>query len=308
MFVFTEIIGCAKVGRVALESYCRHHVIPVHVFATQDDIAELGQIGQNNLINFIDVTDDRQLVEAYKKGHQGTAYLFAKIIASTEITDDNEIIHFDGDVYFKKESLSLIVNAFRMGFDLVGSRRCYVNNPGGIEVPGYLPDVISTYFFGVKRDKIPTVYSFEDMVQMCVGNPIGLDDMVLDFFDPISFHIIKAGGDVKFLDYEFVGGQNDQGSKISAIPANLHLDAGEYLLHFGGTGSGYAYYRNKNEQHVAYGDWALIRWSLFSMLFYNEPVPVDAPESVFDENGRWISGNYNEKIMTDIKNAIHNYR
>ena len=40
--VFTEIVGCGKIGRIALKSYCKHHPkLTVHVYGLEDDFKQI---------------------------------------------------------------------------------------------------------------------------------------------------------------------------------------------------------------------------------------------------------------------------
>ena len=313
--IFTEGFGCGKILRNALITFHKFHDLKVFVFGTEEDFREL-EPHPNNI--YIDCTNHAFLKKSYALGHAGTAFIFAKVYAGTlsdlrqhikpgheELMQLKQVIHFDSDVIFKKESVSLLESAMDEGFDIVGSRRCYVNNPANIPVDPSIPDAMSTYFFGMKIDKIPK-YDVQLFMRMCQGvhNPLGHE--AFDFFDPVTFVALKNGARIKFIDQRLIGGQNERGSKHGDFKSNMHLDMGEHLAHFGGVGSGYAYHRNKQQQNESYGNWALGRWALYAKMFFNDD-SVKAGPPVIAADGRWVHGGYDqalyELIDTEIKAA-----
>lgn len=303
--VFTEIIGCAKVGRIMLKTFHHFHDHPIYIFATQKDIMELGEDVEWNKNNiFIDVTKDVTLQKLYETGHQGTAYLFAKVLSGEIGKEYENFSHIDSDCVLKKESLSLIEREFENGYDIVGSRRCYVNNPADIKVPEGIPDTVSTFFFGMKRSAIPKQFNFVELMALASGADIGLGHMIFDFFDPITFHALRSGAKIKFIDSNLIGGQNEQGSKVNNYLSNLHLDMGSHLLHFGGAGSGCVYASDKKNQNKSYGDWAEIRYHLFCDLFYDEVFNDLHDTKPVYSNGRWVSGSYDNVLVQQIRKDI----
>lgn len=302
VFVFTEIIGCAEVGKIALESFHKHHDHKVHIYTTEQDIKDLGDIG--NHPNNVFIVVSQQVVDLFNQGHAGTAYLFAEVFTGKIDPEIDIVIHFDSDVYFKKESLSGMKTLFGVGHDIAGTRRCYVHNPADIPVEIGTPDTVSTYFFGMRRSVVPKNYSFEQLTNMFLGHNIDLDHDVFDFADCVVFHALKGGAKIYFLPPELFGGQTPLGSKRTPNPANLHIDAGDYLVHFGGAGSGCVCFHNPAGKNESYGKWAVTRYKLFCQLFYDKDIPVDAGETEFDSKGRWVSGNYNQEILILIKLSI----
>lgn len=303
VFVFTEIIGCAEVGKVALQSFHKHHDHKVHIYTTEQDIKDLGDIAGHH--NNVFIVVPQQVVDLFSQGHAGTAYLFAEVFTGKVDPEINNVVHFDSDVYFKKECLSHMKILFNQGEDIIGTRRCYVNNPANIPVEPGTPDTVSTYFFGMRRSVVPQGYSFEQLTSMFLGHNIGLDHDVFDFADCIVFHALKGGAKIYFLPAGLFGGQNQEGSKATYNPSNLHIDAGDYLIHFGGAGSGCVFYNNPDGKNESYGKWAVIRYKLFCELFFEKVVSADAGETQFDKAGRWVSGNYDKQIYDQIKLNIN---
>lgn len=300
-FIFTEAFNCGKITRVALQSFLRYHSGQIHVFGTDKDFSDLGDIIQDKRVELIDCTNDMALKHFYYQGHTGTAYIFAKVLSGQIGGDYGNIIHFDGDVVFKKEIIS-DATGWLNDFHIFGSRRCYVNNPAGIKVDPDLPDTVSTYFFGIRRSIIPR-YDFEYLTRMCAGavNPLG--HSVFDFFDPVTFVAIKNGARIKFVDSDIIGGQNDMGSKVNKYPSNLHLDMGSHLAHFGGVGSGYSYLEKTSKPPAAYANWAVGRYSLFVKLFYNQDIGYYEP-AVYGPDSRWVNGGYDEEILNQVRKDL----
>jgi len=139
---------------------------------------------------------------------------------------------------------------------------------------------------------------------MFLGHNIGLDHEVFDFGDCITFHALKKGAKIYFLDSNLVGGQDSNGLKANDHPANLHLDAGSHLVHFGGAGSGCVCYHDPAGKHVDYGKWAVMRYKLFSEVMGGKEVSADAGETKYDGNGRWVGGNYDKHILNLIMTCL----
>ena len=316
IYIFTEIINCGLIGRVSLESFHKHHDLKVHVFGTKEDFRQLGDIAdhQNNVLIDINQYFSSEYLESFKKGHEGTAKIFTFALLHRPgwigQYKPSLIGHFDSDVYFKRESISLLQYAYNDGYALSGSRRCFKNNPSGIADLDNYADTISTYFMGIDTRYIPNAATvdlkmYERMVQgvQAFGNT-----PTLDFFDPISHSIIEAGGKVKYLSPNLIGGQDENGKKINEYKSNLHFDCGKNLVHFGGVGSGLSVLTGKSAPEKSYADWAVGRWDLFQKLFNlgDLTVCISIPQTstVYTADSRWGSGSPDEKIIEQIKKDI----
>lgn len=298
--IFTETVNCSEITKVMLRSFYRHHPDrKIHIFGTQQDFLELHDEGKNPNAILIDITDNKELVNKYKIGHQGTAQAFAMVLSGMIDGNFDSFIHVDSDIYFKQESISLIQQEFDNGFDIVGSRRCYKNNPSNVPNLDNFPDSISTYFLGMKLDKIPK-YDFEKLCLYCEGASHPLGWTVLDFFDGVTHGAMANGATIKFLDSNLIGGQNELGKKNNNYISNLHFDCGSHLIHFGGVGSGYAYAKGKKGHESPYYTWALGRYSLFKKVFENSSIDFNSP-TVYGSDGRWINGNYDDKILYNLE-------
>ena len=301
VFIFTEIVNCAEIGYIMLKSFLKHHPNrEINVYGTTSDFDGLNELNNNPLIVKHNIDNEYEIIERYKLGHRGSASIFAKAFKECS---ERYVTHIDSDIYFKKESLSLLEDAMNEGFNCAGSRRCYVKNPSGVKYNEGTPDSISTYFTIWDKTKINfNSYYHDTFVRMFEGAHNPLDFPILDFADGICFEIILNGGKIKFLDSNLIGGQDENGSKKNNYPLNMHMDNGKHLIHFGGVGSGLASFNGSSNPEKSYADWALGRWALFAKVFYNKDIPCPHETKYLGE--RWVFGNYDDNILSQVKEQL----
>jgi hypothetical protein len=280
-FIFTESYGCGLILKKCLESFFKYHPDTiVYVFGTHKDFKELGRFKN---VEYVDLSDDMELKECFKHGHLGTAHIGARVI--TEFSKGFDyIIHFDSDVIFQKESLSMLYDKIDEGYDLIGPVRCYKNNMNGRTDLSELSDVSQTYFYAFNKTKISD-YSFVDLRNMIVGFHNPLNHPILDYFDPVSFDILKNGGKSFFLDVDLVGGLTMNGTRKNKYEElNSDMDFGENLMHFAGVGSGMKFHFQGAEQtNQSYVSWALKRFAIYYNLFYGISIDnVDVDDKIFE--------------------------
>lgn len=281
-FIFTICYNCGQILRKGLETFFQFHPdATVHVFGTSKDFKQLKGIVGN--IEFVELSGDDTLKEYYKNGHLGTSYIVAKVLRG-EYGDYKKVIHFDSDVVFRAECLSDITTGFEEGYDLIGQRRSYEKNRCNRNDLAGIPDVVGTCFFGVNLEKIPA-REFDIFHKMVAGyhNPHG--HPILDFFDPVSFDIIKNGGKVKYLDFNDYGASNEDGSWDNDFPElNKLFDFGKKFIHFAGIGSGMNFYINGNGSvPETYTEWAKERFSMYMKLFYDEDLGIKYNEDTYEK-------------------------
>ncbi len=299
-YIFTEIISTSPVGNVMLKSFVRHHPEEtIHVYCTQDDYSQLdAEVKGKNITPFF-LDEYPEVLGAFRQGHLGTAMVFAMAFGNAVEKGYTHVIHIDSDVFFRKESLSLIALAFEEGYHIAGSRRAYKNNPANIPVADGIPDAISTYFTGYSLEYYPKGFTFGQFTKMWQGayNPLGHE--VFDFGDPICFMMLNHGAKIKFIESDLIGGQNEAGKKDNKFTLNLHMDCGSHLIHFGGAGSGYVYSKDNTGKNKSYGEWALIRWQLFNAVFFGR-LHTSGGNTVYGPDGRWVSGGWNDAIFNEV--------
>lgn len=288
-----------------LDSFHKHHPNhKIHVFGTQADFTELGEVSSHQNTVLVDIGGNAELMQKFQQGHQGTTSVFAGVIQKLfNLGEYWRFLHIDGDVYLKRPCVHIVEKAFDEGYDIIGARRCYGNNPSGIPNIGQYPDTISTYFFAMNIEKIPK-YPYDKLCRYCEGAEHPLGWFVLDAFDGVTHAAMNNGGKILYLNQNEFGSQDEMGKKISAYKSNMHLDMGSHLAHFGGVGSGYAYFNGKSRPEVGYAKWACGRWALFAMLFYGYEIDYNEP-AVYGADGRWIDGSYDDNIMAQIVNDLN---
>jgi hypothetical protein len=279
-FIFTEAYNCGKIARVAIESFLKYHPKEtVNVFGKKIDFKEVGI--DSLRVNYIPLDDDITLKNLYVNGHAGTSYIHAGVLLK-KYGEYKNIIHFDSDVLFRDECISDITKSLEEGYSLVGQRRNYEKNRGGVEDIGGkslkgIPDTIGTCFFGMDLESL-TIKNFETVMKMCVGGISLTGEPILDYFDPVSFHVMKNGGKVKYLPNIDYGGGDHLGNWDNGFyELNLLCDFGKKLVHFAGVGSGLNFKKNgSGNVPKTYSSWAKERYNLYSMLFCGENIgPYD---------------------------------
>lgn len=307
-FIWTEIVNCAEIGAVMLDSFHKHHPeLVLNVYCTNQDKeyieAELPMLTTNRMVPCFDfhIIDD-SVLSLYSQGHKGTAHIFAQVLRKSGI---EYAVHIDSDVFVKAPFINDLLERLDVNVSAVGTRRAYADNLGGAVVNG--PDTISTYCMAIKTNDIP-YYDFNTFALMCEGafNPTPFD--TLDFFDPVIHAMICSGKNIAFLPPKLYGGQltNGKGKCFEHYKSNAHLDVGSKLAHFGGVGSGLANIKGLSESQKSYTDWAVGRFHIFRDLFLankNFPV-VNVSECIVGSDGRWNSGTYNSEIFELVKKEI----
>lgn len=269
IFIFVISYNCGTILRKCLESFHKYHDCKVHIFGTYKDFKQLDKHKNNE---YIELSTDDTLKSLYQNGHLGTAYIWTKVLLG-EYSDSKKIVQIDSDVILKKECLSDISKGFDDGYDLIGPRRAYENNLCNRNDLKGLKDVVSTYFIGVNLEKI-SKYDFNTLHRMVVGyyNPLG--HPILDFFDPVSFDILKNGGKILYLNKEDYGSMDENGNKENSFGnINSIMDFGAKIVHFAGIGSGMNFYNNGNGNvPESYAEWAKKRYYLYMKLLYGKDV------------------------------------
>ena len=266
LFIFAIAYNCGLVMKKCLESYHKFHNDKIYIFGTKNDFNFI-EYHENNIL--IDITEDKQIKNAYNKGHLGTAHIWANVITKKYDINYEKIIQIDSDIVFLKECLSDIKKNFEEGYDLIGARRSYKSIPN-------LKDVVSTFFIGVNLEKI-TKRNYEDLVLMIAGFYNPANHQTIDFFDPISFDILYNKGKINYLNFLDYGSCDETGNFDNEnLEMNTLFDYGKKIIHFAGIGSGMNFYNNGHgEVPLTYVEWAKKRYSLYLKFFYNKEIDVE---------------------------------
>lgn len=291
-FIYTEIYGCGKIGKIALESFYMHHPnTQVHIFGTLKDFKWIER--RENFI-YHDISNETKILNNFNYGHLGTASLWAKIILERE---ERYIIHFDSDVIFRTPIINELEEKLKSGYDIVGPIRNYQHNPNHRNDVRYLSDVSQTMCFGFNKEMI-TERNYEIMTKMCQGSYNPFNHPVIDFFDPIMFDILRNGGSIYYLDHNNVGGCDYYGKRTNKhIGENSLIDFGDKLAHFSSVGSGMYYHNHNNEVKknvpASYVNYALEKYAVFCKIFYNEDIGIEYDKEKYRplfEVKNWYNG------------------
>lgn len=277
IFIFTEIINVGKIGKIAIDSFLKYHPdLTINVYGKPSDFAWLTAHPQ---VVWHDIESETDIVDGFNQGHLGTAKLWAKLIMSV---DEKYMLHFDSDIIFRGNIVQDIIDKVEEGYDLIGACRNYKNNLCFRDDVRHLDDVVATGCFVFNKSLITKDYNYDEMTRMCQGfhNPIG--EPVLDFFDPVSFDILKNGGKIWFLDFNEAGGCNREGSRdnvyadLNNMNTPFKIEFGSKMSHFSAVGSGMNFFHNPEKIHDvpdSYKNYAIDRYALFCKIFYDEESP-----------------------------------
>ena len=273
VFIWTEAFNCGEILNPMLSSYLKHNKSLIHVFGTEKDFQEVSF--ESKLVKFekLDTkrrfrTVESKILKGYKNGHKGTAILWEYIINSRP---EKIFIHLDSDTIFLGEVISDLIKATMIeGYAIVGSRRAYKNRGYRKEgKDGQLldlrPDVVNTDCFAFNKKFIKKFPRFW-LRRKIHGRRVSTKPVV-DFFDPVTFEIIKKGGLIKYIDSPNSGFH-------SVINYNSRFM--EARISFAAVGSGCNFFKNGHEG-VPGGYWgyALASYSLFAREFLNKDIGVE---------------------------------
>lgn len=310
-YIFTEIVNCGKIGKIALDSFHKHHQHIVHVYGTVEDFNQITFHPKNVLIPV-----SEKIQNGYVHGHVGTALLWETVIKTAP---NNTFIHFDSDVVFRANTIDEIITKGN-DFDLIGPIRNYQYNPHNRNDIRYLADICQTNCTLFKRSFISERYlhttfslgarirgllnqspklfvrnikwsikrlllknTMSRFAQMIHGTWNPFPFPTLDFFDPVMFDMIQNGARIYHLDFNNVGGWDRYGSRdnifkeINNFEGPYKLDYGKKLIHFSCVGSGMNFYLHPDRKKGIgehYVQASLDRYALFCKVFYNEVLPT----------------------------------
>lgn len=281
-YIFTEIVRCGLIGKIALESYHKYHTKKVHVFGREEDFKFIDK-HPNTIFHIFDKSDE--IVHAFDKGHLGTAMVWTKVILELS-GSNNKIIHFDSDVVFRGNIIDDICEKLNT-YDIVGSMRNYPNNPNKRDDVRHLQDITQTYCFGFNKqfNYIKEYHLLARFVENTLDQNVVMEMMykyrqynyvpTIDYFDPLAFCMIKNGAKLFIYHVDILGGCTDLGTRINNYGIlNKHMDFGDKISHFASLGSGLNFLtmmQNNKQIQVEkwYVEYALKKLDLYLRVFYN---------------------------------------
>lgn len=281
VFIWTEAYNCGEILNPMIKSYVKHHDYPINIFASEKDFAFIET--KSPLLIFQNLKNTRNLAKIenrilrkYKQGHKGTAELWNHVINNQS---ERFFLHLDSDTIFLSDVVTELIEAVKLkGFSLAGSRRPYFNRTyrktgqDGKKL-NRLPDVVNTDCFIFDKRLINTWPHFLLKRKIVGRRPIR--HPVIDFFDPVSFEIIRKGGLVLYMDTP-----NDGNKSFPNLKSEFH----DKRISFSAVGSGLNFYKNPNTKtSIGYRKFALSSYALYAKWLLNKDIgvqPLDAPEIV----------------------------
>ena len=280
VFVWTEAFNCGEILEPMLKSYIKHNSYPIHVFGTDQDL-QMAQIN-SKLVIYESLSNKEKFSESkeslvlagYKNGHRGTAVLWQHLINTRR---ENIFVHLDADTIFLDDIISDLITAIKVeGFSIAGSRRPYRNRPyrqhgRGASKLNNRPDCINTDCFAFDKSYVSKFPKFW-LRRKILGKRVSLYPVV-DFFDPVTFEIIRKGGKVKYMDSPGEGFHSNTNRQNKFITSRLS---------FAAVGSGCNFYNNGHKGiPEGYSSFALASYSLFAREFLRKDIgiaPLEDPE------------------------------
>ena len=270
-FIYTECVNCPEIAYTAITSFLKHHSeYVINVYLTKADKEYLDErIFDKKLIRYINyILLDDSISKVYSEnGHLGTAIIWSNVINNFRNTNV-KCIHFDSDVIFLGDGCNEIIKKLNSS-DIVGSKRCYKMNRNNRDDIRYLDDTVATYCFGFNPSKID-IFNDDVLIPMVRGVYNPLNHPILDFFDPITFNILKNKGTIRFINNNILGGFDDTGSRENNNAAiNNIFDVGSKIIHFSAIGSGLNYLKLKEKGLETRVPLSYIKAGLKSYAIYN---------------------------------------
>ena len=287
VYIWTEAFNCGEILNPMLSSYLKHHNYPIHVFGSKSDFREV-QI-QSDMI-FLEslsskirpfLISENKVLNGYKSGHKGTAILWEYIIRSRK---ENILIHLDADTIFLNDVVTDLIQAIKgEGNSIAGSRRAYKNR--GYRKNGIVgkqlnsrPDCVNTDCFAFTTEHISKWPRFW-LRRKISGRRVSFKPVV-DFFDPVTFEIIKKSKKIKYMDSPQDGYQSTLNKKSKFM---------ESRISFAAVGSGCNFYKNGHEGiPQGYSGYALASYSLFAKELLGKNIditPLEDPEIMVKLSG-----------------------
>jgi len=273
IFIWTEAFNCGEILNPMLCSYVKHHNYPIHVFGSKSDFNEV-EIKSDMIIletlsnrNRPFSISEAKILNAYKSGHKGTAALWSHIIISRK---EKIFIHLDSDTIFLNDVVTDLIQAIKVeGNSIAGSRRAYKNR--GYRKSGkdgqqlnQRPDCVNTDCFAFTSEYISKWPKFW-LTRKISGRRVSMKPVV-DFFDPVTFEIIKKSKKIKYMDSPSDGYHSTLNHQSKFM---------ESRISFAAVGSGCNFYKNGHKGiPEGYSGFALASYSLFAKELLGKNIDV----------------------------------
>lgn len=276
IFIFSECVNCPEIGYVAYKSFKEKYPdLILNLYLCSEDYDFLKNKLSSRNLNYYILPDEFKLL-FFESGHLGTSKLWSYIILNDNIP--NKVIHFDSDIYFRKNNLLNDIISKLERYDIVGPPRPYKKNMNGRNDLDHLPDLVQTFCFGFNKNKINLDNVNKKELYKHIQGKTFDNEPILDFFDPISRNIINSG-EIYIINSDTVGGVcNLKGNRNNKYGMFNHwFDVGDEIIHFAAVGSGINFYKSKKKNKTinvpqSYVDYAINHYYLWRYFFEDNSI------------------------------------
>lgn len=277
-YIWTEALGCGEILSPMLSSFLHHNAFPINVFIYEEDLKFLPEdprIIPQIISNISGTLPNRaELEQAFARGHEGTALLWAHIIKNEY---NRKLIHLDADSIFLGDVITPLLEA-GTNFAAVGSRRPYRHSTARKKIRKlhlfFTPDALNTHCF--LFDPSALHLELSELKRLILAKNRTLAEKIflptIDFFDPIVFIIRKKGG-IYYLDSD---NQSRHGNYSRYGPFESKM------ISFAAVGTGSAIYKGKTiVASDSYKKFALASYALYSKFLLRKDLNLDVLDSQF---------------------------
>ena len=265
-YIWTECFGCGEILPPMIESFLYHHDTKIHVIGTKKDFESINYLHDERVVRVelekVDFKTYKKVLKGYKNGHAGTSEIWSWLFRNRE---ERFYIHLDADtVFLENVTIEIIKKLKSEGYALVGSRRPYKYRTYRLEgwdkkLLDRLPDVVNTDCFGFDKKFISNAPNW--LLKRRIFGKRELTIPIIDFFDPISFNILRNGGKIFYMDSPLAGRSGK---------TNFNSDFHQKRISFSAVGSGCNFYKNPAaKSSEGYMKYALSSYSLFANSLLN---------------------------------------
>jgi hypothetical protein len=280
LYIWTEALGCAEILSPMLKSYVTHNDQPIHVYIYKE---ELHKLPVHHCIKPVVVSDNDEagnmrsyISEGYKKGHLGTARLWAHIIKAQP---HDYFIHLDADSIFLDNVISILANKV-IHYGVVGSRRPYRHSATKRKLNLlpllWMPDAVNTHCVAFKN--IFENMQTEELTCLILARERGIIKKVffpvIDFFDPLTF-ILRGKFGIFYLD---------SNTQARSGKYSRYGDFESRMISFAAVGSGCAFSKGTARSNSkSYEEFAMASYALYAKYLLHQDVGIKPLKSDYLE-------------------------
>jgi hypothetical protein len=280
-FIWTEALGVSEILPPNIASYLKHHKQKLHVFLYDEDEFTNPNPEQIKVVRVGDSEtklhpSKSALIQAYRRGHEGTALLWSFVLSSGEASS---YVHLDADNIYVANVLDEIESAL-LKFSVVGFRRPYARAANIRSLPLYQrlifslqADTVGTSAIGLTnlhKGFLKREWLFRKILGKRLLPGLSLLWPLMDFFDSVTKNLSRQTG-IWFLSE-------------GVHPRRWGFPADDFsnrkFVSLGGVGTGCGLWKRGQVSEMSpYENHALNSFAMYSAKFLDLDLGVRAQES-----------------------------